>query len=196
MKKLSLGFLIALITFTFGAFAANFLSFADNQTPQISVEDSNLSETRLSENNQLTEIQSTVPEDSNKEYFSGWYSLKNYKKMPEVTTILLSIDDYLDDGIGSEKPISSAGIFTTLSEDLGERFAEDDWTIIENNNVKFKTKKLKGIVYRFEGNFFKNKTTGEDGEKLLRGTLQKFVKGKKVAEVRGDFQYYQPKCSQ
>ncbi len=35
---------------------------------------------------------------------------------------------------------------------------------------------------------------GKEGEELLRGTLQKFVKGDKVAEVSGDFAYYEPHC--
>lgn len=124
----------------------------------------------------------------------GWYSLEDFGKMPEVNMILLSGSNFDDDGNPTEKMNLSAGVYTNLSDDIDEGFAEAARAKIEDGKVKFKTRKLKGIRYEFEGTFFKNKTMGDDGEKLLRGTLKKFVKGKKVAETSGDFVYYEPHC--
>lgn len=135
-----------------------------------------------------------VENDDSRDGISGWYSLENYPKMPEVSMIKLS-GDYMDsDGNPTDKMILYSGIYTRLSEDIDEGFAESFRTEFKDNKVKFKTKKLKGITYQFEGVFFKNKTAGENGEELLRGTLRKFVKGKKVAEITADFAYYEPYC--
>jgi len=125
----------------------------------------------------------------------AWYSLDSYKGMPEVEMINFYGTDVDDDGVKLEKMAFYTGIYTNLfKNDVDEGFAEGIQTTVEGNKIKFKTKKLKGIEYRFEGTFFKNKTMGENGEKLLRGTLQKFVKGKKVAETSGDFEYTKPYC--
>jgi hypothetical protein len=114
--------------------------------------------------------------------------------MPEVDMIKL-YGDYLDKNDNpTQKMNLYAGIYTSLSDDIDEGFARSVWTKFDGNKVKFKTKKLKGITYQFEGVFFKNKTAGENGEELLRGTLRKFVKGKKVAEINGDFVYHEPYC--
>jgi hypothetical protein len=127
-------------------------------------------------------------------YIYGWYSLEIYDKMPEVNMILVYRYVIDDDGTDSAKTVLNTGIYTTLSDDIDEGFAEGIGATLKDNELKFKTKKLKGIEYRFEGTFFKNKTSGENGEKVLRGTLRKFVKGKKIAEVSGDFAYYEPFC--
>jgi hypothetical protein len=64
----------------------------------------------------------------------------------------------------------------------------------DNNRLSFKTNKVKNIEYKFEGVFFKGKKVGKDGEKVLKGTLRKFVKGKQVAAIKADFKYYEPRC--
>ena len=118
--------------------------------------------------------------------FSGWYKLNDYGEMPEVRMILLAKD--------FEENNSYAGVFTNFYKYGDRGFVEYAWVESNDKKAKFRTKKIKGIEYRFEGTFFKNKTMSEDGEEILRGTLQKFVKGKKVAEVSGDFAYHEPNC--
>lgn len=142
-------------------------------------------------------INSAVPEiptDSIDPSFSGWYDMEKYDaKMGEVSMIL--IDRFADYETGDKnKLIDSGGVFTTF-EDYGDQgFVEASWSKIDLPRVTFKTKKIKGFDYRFEGIFFKNKVSGEEGEKVLRGTLKKYRNGKKLAEVSGDFAYYEPHC--
>lgn len=195
MKKSLLGLLVALMTFFGGVFAAKIFLVKYEFVSVPTVEAVKLKEVRTikPEISEQTRKNKALENTDYGEIY-GWYSLENQSKMPEVNMIKLSSEYYNNDGTKRGKIILSAGIYTELSEDIDEGFAEGISATIEGNKVKFKTKKLKGIEYRFEGVFFKNKTSGENGEELLRGTLQKFVKGKKVAEVSGDFAYYQPYC--
>ncbi|MDQ4122963.1 MAG: hypothetical protein M3209_16115 [Acidobacteriota bacterium] len=75
---------------------------------------------------------------------------------------------------------------------------DDDFRSISiktaNNRLRFKTNKVKNIEYKFDGVFFKGRKAGKDGEKILKGTLRKFVKGKQVAAIKADFEYYEPQC--
>jgi hypothetical protein len=68
------------------------------------------------------------------------------------------------------------------------------WIKTEKNRLSFKTKKYRNVEYKFVGEFFKNGKDFAQEEKVLKGTLQKFIKGKKVAEFTSDFAYYEPHC--
>ncbi len=196
MKKSLLGLLVATLAFFVGVFAAKiylvkyqFVSVPSVET--VKIEESKTVKPEIFETSQ----EEISYQNNDKNNFSGWYSLENNNKMPEVSMILLSkLSFEFEEEIPSKSVEVSAGIYTTLSEDIDEGFAEGVSVTIENDKVKFKTKKLKGIEYRFEGFFFKNKTSGENGEEILRGTLQKYIKGKKVAQMSGDFAYYEPHC--
>ncbi len=203
MKKSLLGLLIALTAFSVGVLTVNILfpkknfvilkvekkieSVAGNQIiPTFAFE-------QLS---QSKEVEKSEPIDNNND-IDAWYSLDNdetYKKMPEVAMIKFSLTDYDDNGGRSKKPILYTGIYTTLTDDIDESFAKGTQTTLVKNKLKFKTKKLKGIEYRFQGTFYKNKMIGEQDEEILRGTLQKYIKGKKVAQVSGNFTYGEPYC--
>lgn len=135
------------------------------------------------------------PEDFVSENDFGWYRLENYKGMSEVYQIYLSsYSEESQDGTGIEKQVASGGVFTSFENHGDQGFIDSAWAEVDEKKAKFRTNKIKGIEYRFEGVFYNNKTSGKDGEKVLRGTLRKYVKGKKIAEVRGDFAYYEPHC--
>jgi hypothetical protein len=194
MKKSLLGLLVGLSAFLCGVFIAEIFRFDQRPVPEplfekeiVDIPLFEIAPTDLPENVEVIEENKT-------QGIYGWYSLDDHGKMTEVSMILLSVDNFDEEGNPTKKMNLSSGVYTTLSDDIDEGFAEDAWTEMEGNKVKFKTKKLKGIIYSFEGTFFKNKTSGENGEALLRGTLRKFVKGKKVAEISGDFTYYEPYC--
>ena len=202
MKKQFLGLIVGSMAFAVGVAAERIYV---SKTPAADV----LPTVEKAESARLavlrpTEVNTERPDDSNAavarvesedQYIYGWYSLKNYgKKMPEVEMIKLYGDNEGENGERLKKVVLSAGIYTSLSDDIEKGFAEEDWTRFDGRNVSFKTKKLKGIVYSFEGSFFKGKTSGDEGEAVLRGTLRKYVKGKKVAEVSGDFFYNEPYC--
>lgn len=127
-----------------------------------------------------------VAEEVSEDNHGGWYALEEYKGIDDVDMILIFNSD------GDEKPY--AGVFTTY-EDYGDQgFVEKAWIKIDGNHVKFGTKKINGVRYRFEGTFASSSWSGYEREKPLYGTLQKFVKGKKVADVSGDFKYFEPQC--
>ncbi len=195
MKKSLLGLFVATLAFFVGVFAAKIylVKYQFVSAPPIEavkVEEIKTVKPEISQpTKEIVSYQSSIYGNN-----YGWYSLDENNTMPEVSMISLSNQHiYNEDGTESGMVKSYAGIYTTLSEDIDEGFAEGVWVTVDNN-VKFKTKKLKGIVYSFEGFFFKNKTSGENGEKVLRGTLQKYIKGKKVAQMSGDFAYYEPHC--
>jgi hypothetical protein len=194
MKKSLLGLLIALIAFFCGILTVGIFRIEEIPMPNPLFEKEVIN-TSLSKTPPINETEDVeVVEDATTQNINAWYSLDDYKKMPEVEMIKLWVSYFYEDGILTKNPDINAGIYTRLSEDIDEGFAEAIWTKIGDNRISFKTKKLKGIEYRFEGNFFKNKAMGKYEEKLLRGTLQKFLKGKKVAEVSGDFAYSEPYC--
>lgn len=196
MKKSLLGLVVALAAFFMGVSAAGIFQVEPKAISTQALEVFKFHEVQTFKAepliNEIEESSSVAAVE--RQDFDGWYTPENNKKMPEVNTIKLS-GSYIDsDGNLPDEMDLYAGIYTELSDDVDKGFAEAVWTKFNGNKVKFKTKKLKGIVYRFEGNFFKNKTSGAEGEKILRGTLQKFVKGKKVAEISGDFEFNQPYC--
>jgi hypothetical protein len=131
----------------------------------------------------------------NDEYqgFSGWFIPDEFKEMKEVWTLLLSRDS---ENSKNGKMIWKAMLLTSHKngspKDNGNFFST--YIMAEKNRLKFRTNKIEGVEYKFHGKFFKDgKDFGEE-EKVLKGTLQKFVKGKKVAEFTSDFKFYEPKC--
>jgi hypothetical protein len=117
-----------------------------------------------------------VPDGSTlEENFAGWYSLHGYAGMKEVNMIL--VDREVDSETGKlDKDFSGGGVFTRFEDERDQGFVEDSWFEFDAGHIKFRTKKIHGFEYRFDGRFFKNRAMGVDGEKLLRGTLQKFKK--------------------
>ncbi|MBS1793202.1 MAG: hypothetical protein JSS81_05080 [Acidobacteria bacterium] len=197
MKKSLFGLAIAVTAFLTGTFAAALL------IPKVPPIPAPLFDQELAAAPSAAEIPVEDPEPAadmpdateTDEFFYGWYVIPYSKKMPEVEIIQLSKEtESGENGADSGKTVVFAGIFTSLSDDPYAGLAENKWVRIDGDRVSFETKKLKGIVYRFEGRFFKGRKTGPEGEKLLRGTLQKFVKGKKVAETSGEFEYHEPRC--
>ena len=65
---------------------------------------------------------------------------------------------------------------------------------ITEKHLRFSTERRHGVRYDFEGSFLRrgNCTTALDipGSLPLKGTLRKFVNGKKVMELTTSFVYY------
>ena len=132
-------------------------------------------------------------EEMNYQGFSGWFISDDFKGMKEVWTILLDRDD---ENSKSENLVWSAHILTTNPD-----FSPNDDDHFHSVSIKtdkdklsFRTNKIRGIEYRFEGEFFKSGKNFDEDEKVLKGTMQKFVKGEKVAEFADDFAYNEPRC--
>jgi hypothetical protein len=127
------------------------------------------------------------------EGFDGWFITKNLKGMNEVWAIDLS-REWANEK--NEKLVWNAAVRTENEKDS---LNEDDYfhsvSITANkSHLNFTTNKIRGIQYRFDGEFAEKFYQFGEGDKVLKGTLQKFVKGKKVAEFTSDFAYYEPKC--
>jgi hypothetical protein len=193
MKKSLLKLLVAMLTFFVGVFAAKIYLVKYQFVSVPPIEAVKVEEQRTNELNPAKSNEShrkEVPENEN-DRFHGWYFLqKNIKTMPEFKMIEIyktPASLHL-----SKKTVVSSGIFTGFLEHGYHGYIESLWTKIDDNKVEFKTKKIKGIEYSFKGFFFKNKTSGKYGEEMLRGTLKKYIKGKKIAEISGDFAYSAP----
>ena len=195
MKQSLFNLSVAILTLFCGIFTVEVFRIDQKPIPTFPM-DKEIFEVPLVEKLSISEtVDSEFLEYINEKTIHAWYSLDSYKGMPEVAMINFYGANFDDDGNNLGKMFFYAGVYTHLFKgDVDEGFAEAIETTVTGNKLKFRTKKLKGIEYRFQGVFFKNKMTGEQDEKVLRGSLQKFVKGKKVAEVRGSFEYDEPYC--
>ncbi len=189
MKKI----LIALLTFSLGVSAFNLFSI-----PQVVVP--------IQENVDVTQVctfsVSIQKADTSKPFFNlfnddegygGWLIADKFKGMREVWTILLSRDS---ENFKDDKLVWSAMVLTMNAD--GESNDDDNfqsvWIKTEGNRLSFRTNKIRGIEYRFSGEFFKTGKDFTDDEKVLKGTLQKIVRGKEVAKFTADFAYNEPHC--
>lgn len=202
MKK----FWVALLTFAIGIFAFGLLNFKNSFKIQTPAVDSNF--TPVSRVNPVSEHQLEKPQElkaenlqpffksfGEDEGYDGWFSADDFKGMPEVSTILLD-RDFLNSK--NDKLVWQAMI---LRNDIDYNAIDDSdadlssvWIKTENNKLSFKTKKYRNVEYKFNGEFFKNGNKFAEEEKVLKGTMQKFVKGKKIAEFTADFAYFEPRC--
>ncbi len=200
MKKFLFGLLVSVLTFSFGTFTFQLINFESKK-------DSNTEVSQLTQELKIKEVQSIKPDRDTKtiarevyqepviEDNFGWYQLDEDQKMPNLGMIALSKDiEQNFDNPRKNKTVSFAGVFTEYENFGDQGFVGSAWAEIDNKKAKFKTRKINGFEYRFEGTFFNNKTSGKKGEKVLRGTLQKFKQGKKIAQMSGDFGYYEPQC--
>lgn len=171
-----------------GIFAQNMSQFIQSSVSKSSIETNKIV---VTPNIQLQNSQIEENKENNEfkteEFYSGWYSVDNFKGMKEVWTILLSRDFENDD---NQKLVWSAIVLTNNENDDFHSILIN----INNNQLSFKTNKIRGVEYKFEGEFFKSRKLGFEDEELLRGTFQKLIKGKKVAEIKADFAYNEPKC--
>ena len=191
MKKI----LVALITFTLGLFSFYLLGFKQVtvlKTTPVQYE------TPIVQSDFLPKIKVEKSEPffssfEKDEGYDGWLIADNFKGMKEVWTIML----YRDSENSKSEKLGWSAIILTQDADYNAKDDDDFhsvWIKTENNWLSFRTNKYHGIEYKFEGEFFKNGKSAEEDEKVLKGTLQKFVKGKKVAEFTSDFAYYEPHC--
>ncbi|MEQ1645347.1 MAG: hypothetical protein ABL959_17995 [Pyrinomonadaceae bacterium] len=133
-----------------------------------------------------------VAERTSEPNFDAWYTLDDIPKMPEV--MLISVSRVADEEGRTIAGESSGAVFTTLESYGNEGVFSSSELIVDLNHVRFRTERRKGISYKFEGTFVYDRPTGEQGEELLLGTLEKFKNGKRVAVVNGNFAYAEPHC--
>jgi hypothetical protein len=204
MKKTMLWLIAFAITFAFGIFAFGLF----NLKSSIILETQNLDllETPVSKITPIGEHQLEKPQEATSESnlpffksfkadegYSGWFIAEDFKGMPEVWTILLD-QDFVESN--NKNFIWQAMVLTQHKDSTPNDDADFSsiWIKTENNKLSFKTRKYRNVEYQFSGTFFKNGKNFEQAEKVLKGTMQKFVKGRKVAEFTSEFAYYEPQC--
>lgn len=201
MKKL----LVALLTFTFGVLAFNLLKTSQMSAPTTCISEQKAVGISLLqiENVPTKKVENQKPffdsftsnEYDNGEFqgFWGWFIADDFAGMQEVWTILLSRDS---ENSKSEQLVWSAMILTQHADYSPND--DDDfhsvWMKTENNHLSFRTNKIRGIEYKFDGEFLKNGKNFSADEKVLKGTLQKIVKGKRIAKFTAEFAYHEPHC--
>lgn len=190
--------LTALLTFSIGVFAFNLLNFEDVARPQIVTPVQKVVEIPKA---YIEDFPNQKPDNSEPffnlfgedECYGGWLIADNFKGMKEVWTILLTRGD---ENSKDRKYLWSAMILTQhadYSPNDDDNF-QSVWIKTENNRLSFKTNKIRGIEYKFDGKFFKNGKEFSREEKVLKGTLQKTIRGKQVAKFTAIFSYYEPVC--
>jgi len=191
VKKVLFNFSITLLAFLFGVSVQNVTRFEPIPTKGSSSVEIHLPSNIPFKKWEIDWLDKTEPikpvEVETEEFFNGWYSVDDFKGMKDVWTMQLSRDYENGD---NRKVLWSAAILTENENNI----AHSSFVSIENNRLSFKTNKVKNIEYKFDGVFFKGKKQGKDGEKILKGTLRKFAKGKQVAAIKADFKYYEPRC--
>lgn len=200
MKRL----LVALLTFAIGVFAFGLFSFKSSFN--LGIKEVTLNEIPVSTITPNLDIQPEKPQEiktendlpffnsfKKDEGYSGWFIADDFKGMPEVWTILLD-QDFVESN--DKNFIWQAMVLTKHKDNTPNDNADFSsiWIKTENNKLSFKTQKYRNVEYKFSGEFLRNGKNFEQEEKILKGTMQKFVKGKKVAEFTTNFAYYEPRC--
>lgn len=132
-------------------------------------------------------------ENDNYQGYNGWFIADDFKGMNEVWTILL---DRSSENSGDNKLIWSAMVLTLNTDDSSndtDKF-HSVWIKTEKDKFSFTTNKIRGTQYKFSGKFFKNGNKFSQNEKVLKGTMQKIIKGKRVAKFTADFAFHEPTC--
>ena len=129
MKKSLLGLLVAIVAFFCGVFVSGIFRVEEKPVPK-SFFEKEIVDVPLFEVAPINETENVeVVEESDNQTFFGWYSLNDYKNMPEVNMILLAKDTEMnDDYTRSEKIVPSAGVFTTFEKYGDQGFVADAWT--------------------------------------------------------------------
>lgn len=126
------------------------------------------------------------------EGYYGWFIPDEFKGMKEVWTILLSRNP---ENSKSGKFAWSVAILTQTPDGTPNEDGNDSIRIkTQGSHLSFRTNKVRGVEYRFKGEFFKSGNQFTKAENVLKGTLQKFYKGRKIAEFTDNFAYYEPQC--
>jgi hypothetical protein len=109
--------------------------------------------------------------------------------MPEVWSILL-------DREATGKDRWTATVLTSKPD--GSSNDKDIFESIEleadGSRLMFKTRKIRGIQYFFDGRFLKNGKDFIQDENIIAGTMRKVVKGKEIARFTSTFVYAEPHC--
>lgn len=124
------------------------------------------------------------------DYIDAWYRPANVRRLWRNEVFFISLYSAPADDIR----ITEAGVMTNIFDDPGRDFAAAVNLKINGDRISFRTKSVGRISFQFAGVFFKRRKMGTTGERILRGTLRRFVGGKPAGRYRGDFIFIEPQC--
>ncbi len=192
---------IALLTFLLGVSTFNLLHFEEIKVPMQETVDITQACTFYTPSQKTENSKSFFDSFEDSAYdekghyqgYSGWFMTNKFKGMPEVWTIWLH---RVDKDSNKDKLIWSAMILTNKAN--GESNDDDNFHSVQiktdSNHFSFRTNKIRGIEYRFDGEFFKSGKDFSNDEKVLKGTMEKIARGKTVAKFTAVFYYFEPHC--
>ncbi len=186
--------LVAFMTFGIGFLAFNFfhskpglvdkIPLAD-ETTEIIFANIPVSENSESSDGKLSLFFNSFEKDSG---YSGWFIADDFTGMKDVWAI-----DLLRDGSKTGKMHWSATVMTDEFLDPETAVLFDSVSIkTKGDKLSFVTEKIRGVSYTFEGEIFVKDNA--EKQESFKGRLRKYVKGKKVAELKSDFDYFEPQC--
>lgn len=199
MKKIQ----IALLTFLLGVSAFNLFHSEKTEVSQAVVP----TQETVAVMQDQTPVAADREIDNSKPFFNsfrsdedydGWLIADKFKGMKEVWTILLTrgSENLEDENLDDQNLVWSASVLTMTAD--GEPNDDDDFHSAQiktdDNHLSFRTNKIRGIEYKFDGEFVKSGKDFSDDEKVLKGTMEKIVRGKTIAKFTADFAYYEPRC--
>lgn len=123
-------------------------------------------------------------------YIDAWYRPAKVRRLWRNEVFFISLYSTPTD----DETITRAGVMTNIFDDIDRDFAAAENLIIDGDRISFRTKSVGRVSYRFAGVFFKHRKMGETGERVLRGTLTRYVSGKRAGRYRGDFIFIEPIC--
>lgn len=204
MKKI----LIALLTFSLGVSAFNLFHSEKTKVSRAALPEHRpilvlQDQTRVDSGREIGNSKPFFSSFNAKEEFDGWLIADKFKGMREVWTIFLkrgieNLDDKIldDENLDNQTRVWSASVLTMNAD--GEANDDDDFHSVQiktgDNHLSFRTNKIRGIEYKFDGEFFKSGKDFSEDEKVLKGTMEKIVRGKTVAKFTADFTYNEPHC--
>jgi hypothetical protein len=126
------------------------------------------------------------------DYFYGWFIPNRFRGMGEVWTIYLSKD------IGEDNNIDGWTVLILTSNPDGSSNDADNFhaTVLKvsGTQLRFRTNSIRGVNYGFDGAFLRTGHVFTQEEKVSRGTMRKFVRGRLKAQFTADFAYAEPHC--
>jgi prolyl oligopeptidase PreP (S9A serine peptidase family) len=181
MKKSLLGLLVAVTTFFFGIL----IQSLSQPNPVFVIEESVPIQNFISPRDSVSRDEIKIETNSGKEFsiLEGDYYLD---RDSHISLYLVSMNDnerlIVSGAVGDEKNFYE---IDTLNQNYLDPI---------NKKIQFKTNKVKGIWYEFEGNFIKSDYN--EGEKVLSGKLRKLKKGKLIKKIEGSYTFYYHVCGQ
>lgn len=197
MKRVFIGFFIAVITFLAGVSTQYLLQFQSNSVSENltvkAVEDTPLFDLPVEKPTKILEKKDLFPSGPIYRFPKTgiYFSTEKNKDSQSEFQIELQYDtNYRTRKVRGAVQEYEILIVDALVYDQQRDYKQSSIKI-DKDKIILKTSKVRGVEYRFEGRFTKEEYFERDFDDqiVLKGVLQKFFNGKKVSEKEIEFTY-------